>query len=157
MSVWRLNCPRRQITRSNSNSINNNNLTFLTSLASFVIKGFQKQRSFCLAIKLVVVLQYSVHVDRTLPFESYSHLKNPNHTSLNENYVVPCICLRAIWHMHDSCYIFQRCASHRTMHMSYRSKTYTWNNVILVKTSMIRVFLSCHIQVAWSLGKHAAN
>jgi len=22
--------------------------------------------------------------------------KNPNHTSLNENYVVPCICLRAI-------------------------------------------------------------
>ena len=28
--------------------------------------------------------------------------KNPNHTSLNENYVVPCICLRAIWHMHDS-------------------------------------------------------
>ena len=25
-----------------------------------------------------------------------------NHTSLNENYVVPCICLRAIWHMHGS-------------------------------------------------------
>ena len=35
-----------------------------------------------------------------------------------------------------------RCASHRTMHMSYRSKTYTWNDVILVKRSMIRVFLS---------------
>ena len=33
-----------------------------------------------------------------------------------------------------------RCASHRTMHMSCRSKTYTWNDVILVKTSMIRVF-----------------
>ena len=33
-----------------------------------------------------------------------------------------------------------RCASHRTMHMSYRSKTYTWNDVILVKRSMIRVF-----------------
>ena len=30
-----------------------------------------------------------------------------------------------------------RCASHRTMHMSYRSKTYTWNDVILVKRSMI--------------------
>jgi len=29
-------------------------------------------------------------------------IKNPNHTSLNENYVVPCICLRAIWHMHGS-------------------------------------------------------
>jgi len=28
----------------------------------------------------------------------------------------------------------------RTMHMSYRSKTYTWNDVILVKRSMIRVF-----------------
>jgi len=28
--------------------------------------------------------------------------KNPNHTSLNENYVVPCVCLRAIWHMHGS-------------------------------------------------------
>ena len=28
--------------------------------------------------------------------------KTPNHTSLNENYVVPCICLRAIWHMHGS-------------------------------------------------------
>jgi len=33
-----------------------------------------------------------------------------------------------------------RCPSHRTMHMSYRSKTYTWNDVILVKGSMIRVF-----------------
>ena len=39
--------------------------------------------------------------------------------------------------------LFQRCASHRTMHMSYRSKTYTWNDVILVKRSMIRV-LSSH-------------
>jgi len=28
--------------------------------------------------------------------------KNPNHTSPNENYFVPCICLRAIWHMHGS-------------------------------------------------------
>jgi len=28
--------------------------------------------------------------------------KNPNHTSLNENYVVPCICLRVIWHRHGS-------------------------------------------------------
>jgi len=36
--------------------------------------------------------------------------------------------------------LFQRCASHRTMHMSYRSKTYTWNDVILVKRSIIRVF-----------------
>jgi len=34
-----------------------------------------------------------------------------------------------------------RCASHRTMHMSYRCKTYTWNDVILVKRSMIRGFL----------------
>jgi len=34
-----------------------------------------------------------------------------------------------------------RCASHRTMHMSYRSKTYTWNDVILVKRSMIWVFM----------------
>jgi len=32
------------------------------------------------------------------------------------------------------------CASHRTMHMSYRSKTYTWNDVILVKRSLIRFF-----------------
>ena len=29
----------------------------------------------------------------------------------------------------------------RIVHMSYRSKTYTWNDVILVKRSMIRVFL----------------
>ena len=35
-----------------------------------------------------------------------------------------------------------RCVSHRTMHMSYRSKTYTWNDVILVKRSMIRGFFS---------------
>jgi len=28
----------------------------------------------------------------------------------------------------------------RIMHMSYRSKTYTWNDVILVKRSMIRGF-----------------
>ena len=34
-----------------------------------------------------------------------------------------------------------RCASHRTMHLSYRSTTYTWNNVILVKRSMIRFFV----------------
>ena len=35
---------------------------------------------------------------------------------------------------------FQRCASLRTMHMSYRSKTYTWNDAIRVKRSMIRGF-----------------
>jgi len=39
--------------------------------------------------------------------------------------------------------LFQRCTSHRTMHMLYRSKTYTWNDVILVKRSMIRVFFYC--------------
>ena len=33
------------------------------------------------------------------------------------------------------------CAPHRTMHMSYRSKTYTWNDVILVKRSMIHFLL----------------
>ena len=32
------------------------------------------------------------------------HTDRKNHTSLNENYVVPCVCLRAIWNMHDSCY-----------------------------------------------------
>jgi len=30
----------------------------------------------------------------------------------------------------------------RIMHMSYRSKTYTWNDIILVKRSMIGVFFS---------------
>jgi len=41
--------------------------------------------------------------------------------------------------------LFQRCASHRIMHMSYRSKTYTWTDVILVKRSMIRVlFIVSH-------------
>jgi len=30
----------------------------------------------------------------------------------------------------------------RNIHMSYRSKTYTWNDVILVKRSMIRVFFT---------------
>jgi hypothetical protein len=29
----------------------------------------------------------------------------------------------------------------RIMRMSYRSKTYIWNDVILVKRSMIRVFI----------------
>jgi len=29
----------------------------------------------------------------------------------------------------------------RIMHMSYRSKAYTWNDVILVKRSMIRVLI----------------
>ena len=33
--------------------------------------------------------------------------------------------------------LFQRCASQRTMHMSYRSKTYTWNDVILVKRIIV--------------------
>ena len=36
--------------------------------------------------------------------------------------------------------LFQRCTSHRTMHMSYRSKTYTWNDIILIKRIMIWVF-----------------
>jgi len=40
-----------------------------------------------------------------------------------------------------------RCASHRTMHMPYRSKTYTWNDVILVKRSMIRVFLTSYMNI----------
>jgi len=40
--------------------------------------------------------------------------------------------------------LFQRCASHRTMHMSYRCKTYTWNDVIIVKRRMIRVFIVSH-------------
>jgi len=31
------------------------------------------------------------------------------------------------------------------MHMSYRSKTYTWNDVILIKRSMIRVFFTVNI------------
>ena len=29
----------------------------------------------------------------------------------------------------------------RIVHMSYRSKTHTWNDVILIKRSMIRVFM----------------
>jgi len=33
----------------------------------------------------------------------------------------------------------------RIMHMSYRSKTYRWKDVILVKRSMIRVFLSPYV------------
>jgi len=33
--------------------------------------------------------------------------------------------------------LFQRCTSHRTMHMSYRSKTYTWNDVILIKRIIV--------------------
>jgi len=44
----------------------------------------------------------------------------------------------------------------RIMHMSYRSKTYKWNDVILVKRSMIGV-LSCLIQVGMSRGTYAAN
>ena len=49
--------------------------------------------------------------------------------------------------------LFQRCASHRTMHMSYRSKTYTWNDVILVKRSMIGGFIVSHsgCYVTWYL------
>ena len=35
----------------------------------------------------------------------------------------------------------------RIMHMSYRSKTYTWNDVILVKRIMIRVFFSAHFVI----------
>jgi len=43
----------------------------------------------------------------------------------------------------------------RIMRMSYRSKTYTWNNVILVKRSMIRVFLSlCAVYVSESPDLH---
>ena len=33
--------------------------------------------------------------------------------------------------------LFQRCASHRIMHTSYRSKTYTWNDVILVNRIIV--------------------
>ena len=72
--------------------------------------------------------------------------KNPNHTSLNENCVVPCVCLRAIRHMHESCYAsvghhIEPCI------LSYRSKTYTWNDVILVKRSMIFSLTLCLMAV----------
>ena len=40
--------------------------------------------------------------------------------------------------MHDSCY--SSVARHIKPCMCHRSKTYTWNDVILVKRSMIRVF-----------------
>jgi len=40
------------------------------------------------------------------------------------------------------------------MHMSYRSKTYTWNDVILVKRSMIRVFFN---RVTFKLLGHVAR
>jgi hypothetical protein len=40
--------------------------------------------------------------------------------------------------------LFQRCASHRTMHMSYRSKTYTWNDVILGK-GIIGAYAGCYV------------
>ena len=61
-----------------------------------------------------------------------------NHTSLNENYVVPCICLRAICHTHDSCY--SSVARHVQPCMCHIALRHTWNNVILVKRSMIQVF-----------------
>ena len=32
-----------------------------------------------------------------------------------------------------------RCASHRTMHMLYRPKAYTWNDVFLVKFNEMSV------------------
>jgi len=46
------------------------------------------------------------------------------------------------------------------MHMSYCSKTYTWNNIILVKRSMIRVFSSSSLSrqrmtLAECLSKHS--
>jgi len=44
----------------------------------------------------------------------------------------------------------------RIVRMSYRSKTYTWNDVILVKTSMIRVFLIilCEPYKFWNASDH---
>ena len=44
-----------------------------------------------------------------------------------------CATIMRFWSRHS------RCASHRTMHMSYRSKAYTWNDVILIKRSVIWV------------------
>jgi len=46
---------------------------------------------------------------------------------------------------------------HRTMHMSYRSKTYTWNDVIFIKRSMIRVLFFVTKFVIWCLLRGLTN
>jgi len=45
-----------------------------------------------------------------------------------------------------------RCASHRTMHMSYRCKTYTWNDVILVNPLNAELNPICYLVAL--LGAH---
>jgi len=55
-----------------------------------------------------------------------------------------------------ACFVlFQRCASHRTMHMSYHSKTYTWNDVILVKRSIFLLFFLFFLSFFLSYLSHA--
>ena len=91
--------------------------------------------------------------------ETLKHLrKKPNHTSLNENYVFPCICLTAIWHMHGSCY--SSVARHIEPCMSYRSKTYTWNDVILVKRIIVShsgCYVTWHLCGQLTSKYHIAN
>jgi len=55
-----------------------------------------------LKLHRTIIICILIYLPWHVSANNYSHRQVKN--SLNENYVVPCICLRAIWHTHDSCY-----------------------------------------------------
>ena len=69
--------------------------TQLSLLTCSIHVCIPKRRLFHVALVICLLMLYSWNSRHGLG-------KNPNHTSLNENYVVPCICLRALGHMHGS-------------------------------------------------------
>ena len=91
-----------------------------------------------------------------------SRKKNPNHTSLNENYVVPCICLTAIWHMHGSMWHATRMTRDRKRIVLSRCDVITimlcqsFNVEIVLKVISVGTPAIRHIHVTISMPKHSS-
>ena len=80
----------------------------------------------CICLMAGVPTEMTFNTTSTVKFcQSITVMTSQRDNSMRHDNALPVTC-------------HSRCASHRTMHMSYRSKTYTWNDVILVKRRMIR-------------------
>ena len=90
-----------------------------------------KHRQLCILLLTCICLMAGVPTEMTFNTTSTVMTSQHDNTMRHDN-ALPVTC-------------HSRCASHQSMHMSYRCKTYTWNNVILVKRSMIRVFFSSNV------------
>jgi hypothetical protein len=106
---------------------------------SFLVTGCDLRSVLtCICLMAGVPTEMTFNTTSTVKLcQSIIVMKSQHDNTMRHDNALPVTC-----HSH--------CASHGTMHMSYRSKKYTWNDVILVKRSMIRVF---SFTIQWNLYK----